>query len=330
MLRIGMIGLGSIAGAHLNAIAESQDFSLAAVCDINEQRAKEISGWMGVRVPYYLDYKEMCEKEDIDAVIINLPHFMHCEASVFCLERGIHVLCEKPMANTVEECDRMIAASQKNGAKLAIGHVHRFNEMDIAVKNMIDQGNLGKLIMVNQMRNTFYFSEERPRWFLDKKLSGGGIVMNLGAHALDKLCILQGGEISDIQAYCGNVYKEYDVEGHAQIYLKVGEIPCSITLNGYETCLANDTIYLFTQGAIRITNGNKIEICDKESGGVFRDFQITFQFPDLFVYQLSEFCKLIKGEKSISPEGEYGRKIVAAIQEIYKKSNLSLESRPTK
>ena len=325
MLHIGMIGTGIIAGAHLNAITASQDFSLAAVADINEEKAKEISNRWGV--PYYLDYKEMCEKEDIDAVIINLPHFLHCEASVFCLERGIHVLCEKPMANTVEECDCMIAASKKSGAKLAIGHLQRFGKMDIAVKNMIDQGNLGKLIMVNQMRNEFYFSPNRPRWFLDKKLSGGGIVMNYGAHALDKLCSQLGAQISDIEACCGNVYNEYDVEGHAQIYLKVGEIPCSITFNGYETCYANDTTYLFTHGAIRITNGNKMEICDKESGGVFRDFKITSQYPDMFVYQLSEFYKLIKGEESLSPDGEYGRKIVAAIQEIYRKSNLSLERR---
>ena len=118
MFKLGMIGTGIIARTYFDALKAVDDFKLAAVAEINEEVAKSVSEEQGV--PCYLDYKEMCEKEELDAVVINLPHFLHCEATVFCLEHGIHVLCEKPMANTVEECEKMIEAEKKSGKKLAI------------------------------------------------------------------------------------------------------------------------------------------------------------------------------------------------------------------
>lgn len=315
MFKLGMIGTGIIAGTYFAALKECSDFKLTAVAEVNEEKATQVSKEQGV--PYYLDYKEMCEKEDIDAVVINLPHFLHCEATVFCLEKGIHVLCEKPMANTEEECEKMIEAEKKSGKKLAIGHVMRYIPAMQVIKEYTDNKTLGELTMVTEVRNEPYFLPSRPRWFLNKKLSGGGICMNFGAHALDKLAYVVGDNFENINAVCGNFATDDDVEGHAQIYLTANGVPASITFSGYAPFRSNDAIFFFTKGALRNKNGS-LEICD-EQFGEFRPFEYTKKYKGAFTYQLEEFAKLIRGEESICPDGEYGKKIISAIEEVYRK-----------
>ncbi len=315
MFKLGMIGTGIIAGTYFAALKECSDFKLTAVAEVNEEKAKQVSKEQGV--PYYLDYKEMCEKEDIDAVVINLPHFLHCEATVFCLQKGIHVLCEKPMANTVDECEKMIAAAEKSGKMLAIGHVMRYLPAMQVIKEYTDNKTLGELTMVTEVRNEPYFLPQRPRWFLNKKLSGGGICMNFGAHALDKLAYVIGDDFKDINAVCGNLQTDDDVEGHAQIYLTACGVPASITFSGYAPFRSNDATFFFTKGALRNKNGS-LEICD-EQFGEFKPFEYDKKYKGAFTYQLEEFAKLIRGEESICPDGEYGKKIISAIEEVYRK-----------
>ena len=128
------------------------------------------------------------------------PHFLHCEASVFFLEHGLDVLVEKPMANTVAECDKMLEAEKKSGKKLAVGHVQRFFNANRVLKEMINSGELGKLSIASERRTVNYFDDKRPEWFLHKKTAGGGIIMNYGAHALDKLMYLTGADIAELEA----------------------------------------------------------------------------------------------------------------------------------
>ena len=123
MVRIAVVGTGIIGMSHLEAIKNTGVCTLCAVCDINDAKVKEIA--KHYQVPYFTDYHEIVKQVDVDAVIINLPHYLHCESTIFFLEHGVHVLVEKPMANTTEECQRMISASDKSNRKLAVGHVQR-------------------------------------------------------------------------------------------------------------------------------------------------------------------------------------------------------------
>ena len=314
MFKLGMIGTGIIARTYFNALKSCNDFKLVAIAEIDEEKAKKASEEQGVA--YYLDYKEMCEKEDIDAVVINLPHFLHCEVTVFCLERGIHVLCEKPMANTVEECEKMMEAEKKSSAKLSIAHPMRYIPAMMIIKEYADNKTLGELTMVTEVRSENYFVH-RPLWFLKKKLSGGGICMNFGAHALDKLAYVIGNDFKDINAVCGNIKTDDDVEGHAQIYLTACGIPASITFSGYAPLGPNDATFFFEKGALRSRNGY-LEISDGGSEG-FKPYEYKKEYMGTFEYQLEEFAKLIRGEESICPDGEYGRRIIAAIEEVYRK-----------
>ena len=107
------------------------------------------------------------------------------------------------MAMTAAECDNMIAAAEKNGVKLAVGHVQRYFAAYGEVKKLVENGHYGKLCMITDVRNTNYL-QNRPKWFLTKNLSGGGIVMNFGAHSLDKIMYVCGQQVETAHAIMKN------------------------------------------------------------------------------------------------------------------------------
>ena len=312
MLNIAIVGTGIIGNSHIKAIQELQDCRLCALCDVNEEVVAELSSQHNV--PYFLDYKQIPGSVDVDAVILNLPHFLHCEASVFFLEHGIHVLVEKPMANTVEECDRMIEAAEKSGKKLAVGHVQRYFPTTQFVVDICASGKLGKLCMYTETRTINYFAENRPKWFLSKEKAGGGIVMNYGAHALDKLFTILGPQDVEITSAVGNIKNDADIEGHAQIVAKFsGGVSAAITFSGYSTSIF-DTCYFFENGMVRV-RGGIAEVFDA-SGEMFQA-DLSQYHQNAMRWQIEEFCKYVNGEDSIVPDGHYGKAVIKAIEQIY-------------
>ncbi len=312
MVKIAVVGTGIIGLDHIKAISQVDGCSLCALCDVNEEVAKKLSEEHNV--PYFTDYKEIPSAVEVDAVILNLPHFLHCESSVFFLEHGINVLIEKPMANTVEECDRMIAAAKANNAKLAVGHVQRFFSHNMKIKELADTGKLGKFCMYTETRNIDYFAAWRPKWFLDKEKAGGGISMNYGAHAMDKLFWLLGP--SEVKTYgnLANFKNDATIEGHAQFLVSFpGGCSASVTLDGYGYVPATAE-YFFTGGSIRMFEGG---IFAYQTDGKWIEIERESNPKNHMVYQIEEFCKFLKGEESLTPNGEYGRAVIAALEQLY-------------
>lgn len=317
MLKIAIVGTGIIVKQHLNAIEHLDDVELVAVCDVNEEKAKTYSEQCGV--PYVLDYKEMPSKFDFDAVILNLPHGLHCEAAVFFLDAGKHVLVEKPMANTVEECDRMIEASKRNDKKLAIAHIQRYTSSIQAAKKIYESGELGKFCMFTENRCEHYFHDKRPKWFLSKKTAGGGIAMNFAAHALDKvLTVVYDAKIVSVDGQVSNFVNDYDVEAGAQIFAKLDNgASATVTLNGY-CAVGYDTYFYFTKGALR-TSKTTLEI-NRGDGQGFVPYETPAAALPSFAQEIDAFHRYIKGEPTDIPTGEYSRQIIDAIQTAYEKS----------
>ena len=310
-MNIAVVGTGIIGASHLQAIEQSKHFTLCAVCDINIEAAESYAQKYGV--PYFSNYQDIPYKTNAEAVILNLPHWLHCEASIFFLERGIHVLVEKPMANTKAECDRMIDAAVRSGKKLAVGHLQRFFQANRYVKKLVQNMVLGDLCMITEYRSIDYFLPSRPKWFLDKAMSGGGIVMNYGAHALDKVFYITDSRPVSIHALCGNISNNASIEGHAQILVKLANnVPVSITFSGYANT-GYETVYYFTKGALKVVGGRTLY---KNSGKNWEE--IPFSEPDnQLLHQLDAFYQLITGEPSELPSLDYCADIIATIEKIY-------------
>lgn len=305
MIKIGMIGAGGIAAEHSDAIANNPDCELSAVCDIDVVRAENIAKLHSATV--FTDYKEI---KDVDAVIINLPHYLHCEVSCYFLQKGINVLVEKPMANTVEECDKMIEAAKRSGRKLAVGHVQRYFSATREVKKIIESGRFGKLCMICEVRNTNYLSG-RPEWFLKKELAGGGILMNYGAHSLDRIFYTTGKKVKKVHSVISNPLSEDDVEINAQILLELeDEITASVTYCGCNVPDEYEISYYFTHGVVKIKNGLELLVYENgrwvNHGGERR----------LMLSQLEEFVKYLKGEESEVVTAEYGKEVIRILQKL--------------
>lgn len=310
MFKIGIVGAGIIGITHRDAILKTEECILAAVCDIAKEKAEELAKSSGAAV--YTDYKQMAENEELDGVILNLPHFLHKEVTVYFLERKIPVLVEKPMALNVRECDEMIDASKKNNTPLAVGHVQKYNPCFKAIRDIVSEERLGKLCLITETRNVDYFVN-RPQWFLKKELSGGGILMNYGAHTLDKLFYTTSLPVAEVNSVLNNFLNDSSVEASAQVLLKLeGGAGASFTYCGCHAPIVYETSFYFTEGTAQVRGGWELWVSDKNK----KFEKITTGKDEVLVMkeQLEEFIKLVKGEKSEVVTPEYAREIISVLE----------------
>jgi predicted dehydrogenase len=189
-LRIGLIGAGAVAPLHARAAALLPDAEMTAVCDLQPEAARAVARPIGAEV--FTDYRALLQSGTTDAVIVNTPHALHREMAVAALEAGQHVLVEKPMATTLSDCDAMTAAAERTGRVLAVGQIQHFLPEKRALAVALRRGDIGPVRMVHDIRTTDYRPGSRSSWFLSKDLAGGGAVMNIGAHCLDRVIWFAG------------------------------------------------------------------------------------------------------------------------------------------
>ena len=219
-LKVGLIGCGNIgARAHLPAYARIPEAELVAVCDIVKERADQAARASGA-VPY-TDYRQLLERNDIGMVDICLPSYLHAEVATAAAEAGKHVLCEKPMAHTLDAAQAMIEAVRATGVKLMIGQVRRFDHRYASIKAQIDAGKVGRPVFIRRAERQFLpFPPDAWQW--DPK-RGGGVILDIGVHATDLFRWLFGEEAVEVYAVAKSVREAAREAGsfdHAMITCK--------------------------------------------------------------------------------------------------------------
>ena len=148
----------------------------------------------------YADMKELAADPAVEAIYIATPHQFHAPHAIMAAEHGKHVILEKPMALTLEDCDRIIAAVERNKVQLIIGHTHAFDPAVRAMRGMIARGELGRLGMINSFNYTnFLYRPRRPEELDTSK--GGGILFNQVPHQIDTVRLLAGGLVKSVRAH---------------------------------------------------------------------------------------------------------------------------------
>jgi predicted dehydrogenase len=195
-LGVAIIGTGNIAPAHVNGYLASQNLcEIRALCDIYPTKAEKLAkrGNLGEQVTITKAYYELMNREDIHLVSLCLPPSLHCQVAVDFLEAGKHVIVEKPMAPSLAECDRMIEAQKKSGKILSVISQNRFRTAPMRVKQLLDQGALGRVLFarVNSMwwRGSAYYD---LWWRGTYEKEGGGCTLNHAVHQIDMLQWLIG------------------------------------------------------------------------------------------------------------------------------------------
>ena len=213
-VRIGIIGLGTIGKAHWKVIRESSETTLVAVADptpsaLDFARAESI--------PAYADYHEMLEKETLDGVVVAVPNSEHVPVALACIERGISVLVEKPVADLVEAACVMCKAAEARDVPVLVGHHRRHNTAVQRVRQAIREGLIGRpvtaTVMYNQLKTVSYFDLEWRR-----QVGGGPILINL-IHEID-LIRFMFGEVQSLQAVSSNAVRGFAVEDTAAVLLR--------------------------------------------------------------------------------------------------------------
>lgn len=202
MLRVGVVGFGFMGRMHFRCWEARADAQVVAVCDANPnikddtQRAVgNIDGAASAidfsTIELFTDFDTLIEKAGLDAISLTLPTYLHAEFSGRALSRGVHVLCEKPMALTAGDCDRMMEAAGKSGKILQIGHCLRFWPEYAKAKELIDSGAYGKVVAATFQRLGSPPGWSLDNWFADEQRSGG-MALDLHIHDTDFVQYLFG------------------------------------------------------------------------------------------------------------------------------------------
>ncbi len=191
LVRVGIIGTGGIARfAHIPGYKAQKDVEIVAFCDVVPGRAEAAAKEFGVSKAY-TDFREMLAKEQLDAVSVCTPNAAHKEATIAALQAGCHVLCEKPIAMTLQQGQEMVAAAKKAGKTLQVGLNSRFMPEALTVKRFVDAGEFGQMYYGEAV---YLRRRGIPNWgvFTQKELQGGGALIDIGVHVLDRTLWLMG------------------------------------------------------------------------------------------------------------------------------------------
>ncbi len=190
----GIVGCGMIAGFHLKALAEIPSARVVALMDQVPGAAQRLSDSSGLKCPAYNELGPMLERKDVDVVIVCTPSGSHMDSAVAAAEAGKHLVVEKPLEVTVERCDRIINACEKNGVKLCTIFPSRFADANRTLKAAVDAGRFGKLTLgettCKWWRSQEYY--DRGGWRGTWALDGGGALMNQAIHNVDLLLWTMG------------------------------------------------------------------------------------------------------------------------------------------
>lgn len=217
-LRVAVIGVGNMGRHHVRNYSEIENADLIAIADPNEELGRKMAEEHDCG--YYADYREMVEKEKLDAVTVVVPSKLHHEVGLFTLEHGLHTLMEKPIAMTKEESLDLIEAAKKNKVNLMIGHIERFNPGVIKLKEVIDRGRLGRVVSVIARRVGV----------MPPQIRDANVLVDLGVHDIDIISYLLGLYPDRITANGGKALLNHR-EDYAEIFLNYGDVNGIVQVN---------------------------------------------------------------------------------------------------
>lgn len=267
MIKIGIIGCGKIAQVrHIPEYANNPNVKIVAYYDRNTQRAQALADQYGGKV--YTTYEAILletGEDAVDAISVCAANVAHAEITLNALSEKKHVLCEKPMAMTLEQCEAMVAKSQETGMKLIIGHNQRLAKAHIKAKELVEEGLIGDIVtfktnFAHSGPENWSINPGAFTWFFDKTAAGLGVMADLGIHKTDLIHFLTGQKIVKTTAFVGTIDKKgpdgaligvddnaiciYQLENGA-----IGTMNVSWTCYGEED---NSTILYGTKGVMKI------------------------------------------------------------------------------
>lgn len=340
-IRIAVIGAGVIGITHINILQQDPRCEVAAIADPTPAAAA-LAAEQGI--PYYADYAEMLDKVKPDGAIIATPNALHVPVGLACAARGVPMLVEKPIADSVEASETLIAAAERAGVPLLVGHYRRFNPITQKAREVVQSGKIGKLTAV-----TGLYLLQKPDSYFDipwRKAAGGGPVLINLIHAIDDLRFICG-EVETVQAACANSARGFAVEDTAAVILRfqsgalatltlsdVVATPWAWEFTASENPFfpkqdENNYYFAGTGGGLALP---KMELWsyqgEKGWGAPLSRDKIDVRAADPFIRQMEHFCRVIRGTEKPFITGADATRTLATTLAVKKAAETGLPVKP--
>lgn len=316
-VRWGLIGCGDISRKRVApALCDSEQSELITVSRARAELAESFAREFGAR-RWSSDWHDFLMDYEIDAIYVATPVHLHAEQTVAAAERGKHVLCEKPMALNVAECDRMIAACRDNNVKLGVAYYRHFYPAVRRVKELIDSGELG--VPVVAQINAFEWFDPSPSdprsWLINKRLSGGGPMFDFGCHRIEVLLDILG-DVRDVKSTLSNTFFDREVEDTATAVLQFERGTSGVLTVTHAAREPQDTFSLFcSQGSIHIPVLNEGTIRISTADG--ERIETHPNAKNIHQPLIEDFTTAILENRNPVVTGEIGRAVALVEEKIY-------------
>jgi phthalate 4,5-cis-dihydrodiol dehydrogenase len=309
VLGIAVFGAGRAGAGHARAVAQTPDTRLIAVFDVDAERATSFAETHGCEA--FTSAEDVLRRDDVDLVTIALPNFLHEQATVEAASAGKHIFLEKPMADTVEECDRILAAVERAGVHLLIGHSQRYFASTVRARELIRGGSLGEPVYATDTWYKPFGVAGRLPWFLDRATGGGMWLMN-GAHMIDRTCWVLDTEVAAVQAWIGTPFHGLKADDACMAFLRLRNgLHATIVHTGYRSRGVDrcEVEVSCTDGMLRFDSySNQVAVDDN---GAYQPIDV--ERVDPFTAELRNLVATIRGEETLRVPPRWGRHIVQVL-----------------
>lgn len=314
-MRVGLLGTGAVGQLHANAATDLEHVRISAVCSLALEEARKVAAPHGASV--HSDHRELLA-QDLDAVIISTPHALHTAMVLDAAAAGVHVLVEKPMATTVEDCDAMISACEAAGVVLAVGHIQHFLPDQVAAHKAVQDGHIGRPLMVHEYRSTDYRPGTRPQWFLDPAIAGGGAVMNIGSHGIDRSSWLVDSLPAAVDAAATWSRFGVGVETDAMAHLRMAnDVRVSLTVTSTTPVPFNEVTVVGQEGTIVAAPRRGTLLRSGDTENVLHE-PASGDIPRAFRSQLRAFADLVAHGTTFPVSTALSRAVIETVLGIYR------------
>ena len=318
VLKWGLIGAGDIAKKRIApALRDLANCDLVGVSRNRAELAEDFANEFGAK-KWFADWQELIADEEVEAVYIATPVYLHFEQTIAAARAGKHVLCEKPVTLNSADCAEMIEVCRANNVKLGIAYYRHFYPVIERIKQVIKFGEIGKVV-VAQINAFEYFdpTDDNPRrWLIEKAKSGGGPMMDFGCHRIEVLTNLFG-EVRRAESIVANVVFEREVEDTATAIFQFETGTCANLTVTHAAAEPQDTLDIFgTKGAIQVAGLNRGAIEIKTKNGERAENHPPHQ--NLHQPLIEDFVEAVLNDREPVVNGESGRTIALIEEKIYK------------
>ena len=333
-MRYALIGCGRIATNHVKAVINN-NLELTAVCDVILDQMEKLLEKHDLNednsIKRYTDYRQMIEENELDLIGIATESGCHAEIALYCIEHGINLIIEKPIAMSIQDADEIIKRSEEKGVKVSACHQNRFNVAVQEMRKAVEAGRFGKLshgsIHVRWNRNEGYYTQApwRGKWASD-----GGALMNQCIHGIDLLRWMMGNEVEEVYGVTRQQFHHYlEAEdlGMAVIKFKNGAVATvEGTTNVYPQNL-EETLYLFGEkGTVKIggKSTNNIDVWDfsdeteEDQGNKGLEEQTSNVYGNGHTSLYADVIDAIEKDKAPYVDAYAGRNALEMVLAIYK------------